>query len=150
MTKKPDYLKRYADRYRLTRREDGIWYILTRYPDRGGMTYDVYDYTDTHLAACLPPQAGRNLLKQYPDVFTVHQDAADALVLLFEEERLHELADVLRLRRKKRVSRAERQRLAALSREHSGKGLRRLSEMRGGLSKDEQTALETPITGKGG
>ena len=104
MTKRPDYLKRYSDRYRLIRREDGIHYILTRHPDRGGMTYDVYDYSDTHLAACLPPRAGSNLLKQYPDTFTVHQDAADALVLLFEEERLHDLADVLRLKRRRRLS----------------------------------------------
>ena len=149
MTKIPDYLRRYADRYRLTRREDGIRYILTRFPDRNGVTYDVYDYSDTHLAACLPPQAGRHLLKQFPGVFTVHQDAGDGIVLLFEEGRLHELAEALRLRRKKQISKAERQRLAALSHEHSAKGLRRLSELKRALSEDEQTAPEPAISAKG-
>ena len=113
MTKKPDYLKRYADRYRLTRREVGIHYILTRYPDRGGMTFDVYDYSDDLLAACLPPRTACRLLQEHPGVFTVHQDASDGTVLLFEETRLHELADVLNLRRRRKLSPEHKAKLMA-------------------------------------
>ena len=65
MLKPTDRLRKYRDLYRLTRREDGIWYLLTRYPDDGhGMTFDVYEFSDTHQAACLPPQTGASLLKR--------------------------------------------------------------------------------------
>ena len=52
-------------------------------------------------------------------MFKVHQDADDATVLLFEESKLDELADALKLRRKRRVSEAELRRLAKMSAEHS-------------------------------
>lgn len=109
MRKRPDYLKLYADRYRLTRREDGIWHILTRHSDFQGTTYDVYDHSDELLAACLPPRAAKHLLNQRPGTFTVHQDADDGMVLLFEEARLDELADALRARRRKRLTIEQRQ-----------------------------------------
>ena len=114
MLKPTDRLRKYRDLYRLTRREDGIWYLLTRYPDDGhGMTFDVYEFSDTHQAACLPPQTGASLLKRFPEVFTLHQDAEDAKVLLFPEEGLHDLADVLGLRRKRKLSDGHRQKLVA-------------------------------------
>ena len=114
MTKRPNHLKRYADRYRVTRREDGVWYILTRYPDHKlGMTYDVYDYDDTRLAACLPPGAARSLLKRFPEAFTEHQKGLDGTVLLFEENKLHDLADVLKLRRRRRLSEEHKAKLMA-------------------------------------
>ena len=103
-TKSDDHLTRYRDRYRAAKREDGISYLLTRYPDRDGMSFDVHDHSDTHLAACLPSKAGRRLLREYPDIFTLHQDAEDGVVMLFEEGRLHDLADALRLRRRRRLS----------------------------------------------
>ena len=110
MTKPPNYLRRYKDLYRLVRREDGITYILTRHPDHEwGMTYDVYDYSDTLLAACLPPKAGHALLKRFPGTFTAHQSAGDGIVLLFEESRLHELADALKIRRRRRLSEKQKQ-----------------------------------------
>jgi hypothetical protein len=140
MQKRPDYLKRYADRYRLVRREDGVWYILTLRPDAEGMTYDVYGHSDEMLAACLPPRAANHLLKRYPGTFTAHQDADDAMVLLFKESLLDELADGLKLRRKKQISEDERQRLAELSGEHSEAGLVKLAERRRHLSESRQTA----------
>ena len=104
MKKPPDYLKRYAGTYRLYQGEHGIWNLLKRHKERDGIRYDVYDYSDTHLAACLPPRTGLNLLERLPDVFTLHQDADDAIVLLFAEEHLHDLADVLKLRKRRRLS----------------------------------------------
>ena len=114
------------------KREDGISYLLTRYPDRDGMSYDVYDHSDTHLAACLPPQAGRKLLRAHPETFTLHQDAEDAVVLLFEEARLDALAGLLNLRRKRRISETERQRLRTIG------GATRFSEDPG--TQSDQTA----------
>ena len=108
MCKAQNHLRRYADRYRLERYEDGLHYIQTLHRPRDGMTFDVYDFNDTHLAACLPPQAGRNLLKTHPSDFTLRQDAEDGVVLLLPEDRLHDLADALRLRKRRRLSEKQR------------------------------------------
>ena len=131
MTKAPDYLRRYRDSYRLVKRGDGVWYILTKHRDRdGGTTFDIYDYSDTHLAACLPVRVGLRLLREHPEAFTLHQRAEDAVVLLFEEARLGDLADVLRVKQRRRMSDAERERLRAWGREHAQEGLRRIAEAR--------------------
>ena len=112
MIKPDDYLKRYGDIYRVAKSEDGIWQIETTHKARQGLTFDVYVYSDTHLAVLLPPMAAKHLLKRRPGVFTVHQDADDGVVLLFAEEVLPELADALKLRRKRRLSEMHRQKLA--------------------------------------
>jgi hypothetical protein len=120
VNKPDDYLRReYGDRFRVRKGEDGIWNLQTRHKPKDGTLFEVYDYSDTHLAACLPTQAAKHLLRQYPETFTVHQDADDGVVLLFEEGRLRELADALKLRRKKQISEDERRRLAEMSIEHS-------------------------------
>ena len=61
----PDYLRRTYPLYRTKRYEDGIWYIQTRFkpPEFGSLTYDVYVYSDTHLAACVPPLTGTSPLE---------------------------------------------------------------------------------------
>ena len=137
-TKSDDHLTRYRDTYRTVKREDGISCLLTRYRDRDGMSYDVYDHNDTHLAACLPPQAGRKLLRAHPGTFALHQDAEDAVVLLFEETRLDDLADLLNLRRKRRISETERQRLRTIG------GATRFSEDHG--TQGDQTAQISTIS----
>ena len=107
-----DYLKRTYPQYRMKRYEDGVYYIQTRFrPDDWGMTYDVYVFSDSHLAACVPPRTGRSLLKRFPQIFTLYQDAIDGVVLLFEEKDLQEMAEPLKLRRKREVSEIERRRL---------------------------------------
>ncbi len=121
-----------------------FWNIWTTHRDRGGLAYDVYLYSNTRLAACVPPRTGASLLKRFPDAFTLHQDAEDAKVLLFEEERLHGLADVLRLRRKRKVSEQERHRLAEMGRQHSQEGLRKLAELRSASVR----ATKRPETGR--
>ena len=108
MDKTSNRLKRCAGRYRLGKGEDGIRHIETRFKSRDGMDYNVYDYSDTYLAACLPPGAGSSLMKRYPRKFALHQDAYDAKVLLFLEEDLDELAGVLKLRCRKRLSEENR------------------------------------------
>ena len=110
MKKPKDYLLRqYGDKYRAAKGEDGIWNLETRHKPRHGTTYEVYDYSDTHLAACLPPQTARSLLKRFPGVFALVQDADDAGVLVFEEGLLDELADALQLRRRPRLSQKQKQ-----------------------------------------
>ena len=99
MTKPDDYLKRYAKQFKVSRAEDRVWQIGTNHRARDGMTYDVYPFSDTHLAAMLPPLAAKHLLKVRPGVFTIHHDVADAKVLLFEEDMLEELADDLKLKK---------------------------------------------------
>jgi hypothetical protein len=140
MVKPDDYLKRYRDRYRILRGEDGIWCLKTRRLPRGGTEFEVYVYSDTHLAACLPPKAARSLVGRYSDAFIVHQDADDAMVLLFEESRLDELAEALRLRTRRQVSDNERRRLAEMSGKHSEAGLAKLAERRWHLSESGQSA----------
>ncbi len=119
MTKSADHLKRYADKYKVTKAADGIWQIQTTHAPKNGLAFDVYDYSDTLLAVLLPPVAAKYLLKRRPGVFTVHQDAGDGTVLLFDEKLLHDLAEDLKLRKKRHVTDAERMRLAEMSRRHS-------------------------------
>ena len=120
MTKADNYLKQtYGKRYRVRKGEDGIWNLTTRHRPKDGTEFEVYDHSDTHLAACLPPQAARGLLRRFPDAFTLVQDASDAGVVAFEESRLDELADALKLRRRKQVSEKERERLRQMGRKHS-------------------------------
>jgi len=54
-------------------------------------------------------------MRKYGETFTIHQDAEDATVLLFEETRLHEMADVLRLRRRRKLSESHRKTLVESS-----------------------------------
>jgi hypothetical protein len=119
LQKSDDYLIRYAHRFRVEKSEDGILQIRTTHRSRDGMTFDIYSHSETHLAAMLPPQTGRNLIRRHPDTFIVQQDAVDAIVLLFPEDMLDNLAADLRLRRKRQTSEEERQRLAEMSRRFS-------------------------------
>ena len=100
MTKSADHLKRYADKYKVTKAADGIWQIQTTHAPKNGLAFDVYDYSDTLLAVLLPPVAAKYLLKRRPGLFTIHQDAGDGTVLLFDEKLLHDLAEDLKLRKK--------------------------------------------------
>ena len=105
-----DYLKKYGDRYWTCRGEDGIWNLTTRIPPRDGLAFDVYAFGDGVLAALLPPQT--KLVKDFPGVFEIHQDATDGKVLLFPESELDRLADRLKLRRRRRLSEEAREKAA--------------------------------------
>jgi hypothetical protein len=94
MENRNDFTDRYGPRYVVETYDDGITYLQTHHPDRNGITYDVYRYSCTHLAACLPPKAAIHCRKKHPEHFTIHQNAQDAIVLCFEESMLHELAGI--------------------------------------------------------
>jgi len=100
MTMHPEYLKKYGKLYRTTRADDGIWSIRTRHKTREGIEGDVVVYDSTRLCAFLPPQAGRRLVKDMPEIFSMSQEGEDAVVVLFPEDRLEEVADRLRVRRR--------------------------------------------------
>lgn len=128
-----DDLKRYASTYRPFRADDGTWELATRFPTSdAGLIYTVYRYSDTHLAALIPPKAGHSLARRFPRLFTVHQIAIDGVVLLFAEGSLDQVADGLKIRRRRQTSDAERARLAGLSAEHSEDGLRAIAEGKAG------------------
>jgi len=110
-----DYLKCYADLYRVTKSADGVWCIATNHNSRGRLTFDICVHSDGLLAACLPPKGARSLIRRYGETFTIHQDAEDAMVLLFEESLLHELADVLKLRRRRKLSESHKEKLVESS-----------------------------------
>ena len=119
MNKPKDYLrKQYSDRYIVRRDACGDYNIQTRFkphPEYGTM-YDVYLFDDERLAACVPPRTGRRIAGDFPDIVEVYGEGIDCVVLLFSERELDALADRLRLRRRKRVSEKERQRLAEIGR----------------------------------
>ena len=113
---KPDnYLKCYAGLYRVTKAADGVWCIATNHHNRDRLTFDVCVHSDGLLAACLPPKGARSLIRRYGETFTIHQDAEDATVLLFEGSLLHELADALKLRRRRKLSESHRKTLVESS-----------------------------------
>ena len=104
MGRKKDHIRKYVTQYRVVKRGDGNLYIQTLYPDRDGMTFDIYQHSDTHLAACLPPRAAGALMKCYPEMLRVHQIADDAIVLIFQDFELDLLAEPLKLRKRRKIS----------------------------------------------
>ena len=84
----------YRTQFKVEVYEDGVAYIQTRIKPRDGTTFDVYQYSNTHLAACLPVRLACKLLDTHSTAFRVHQSAEDCTVLLFAESRLEEVADV--------------------------------------------------------
>ena len=104
MTKPIDYLRTYASKFFVTRLEDRTVEIRTKFsiPDTRRDWCSVYLFSDTHLGVILPTRVAYRLRREMPDTFTVHQDADDGVALLFPEDRLHDLADVLKLRRRRR------------------------------------------------
>ena len=138
MTKLDGYLRRYKGHYKVTRADDGVWQIETKHKPRNSLTFDIYVYDDAHLAAMLPPRAAKHLLRSTPGLCEVHQDGADAVVLIFREERLDELSDDLRIRRRRKVSDTERERLAEMSRRFSP--LREAPGRKQSISGSEKTA----------
>lgn len=117
MVKPKDYLKKYADRYRTLKDECEDVNILTRFPDHPeGIRYDIYLYSDTHLAALIPPRAAAHILKKFPNTELV-QDASDGRVVIFPEEQLYQMADALKLRRKRRLSTKQIEKLVEAGRQ---------------------------------
>lgn len=105
----PHYLKwKYSDRYRVYRGEDGIWNLCTRFKPKNGLVFDVYVYGKGRLAALLPAQAGGSLMREFPDSFTLHQDADDGKVLLFKESDLGKFAERLKLKKRRRLTEDQR------------------------------------------
>ena len=128
--KKPiDYLKLYGDRFYLTRLEDRTVEIRTKFKvaDTRRDWCSVYLFSDTHLGVILPRRVGYRLQREMPDTFKVHQDADDGVAMLFEESRLQDLTDTLKLRRRRRPMTPEQEEHLSGVRQE---GLRRLSEMR--------------------
>ena len=140
MNKPDDYLRlRYGDRYRAVKGEDGIWNLATRHKPSHGTLFEVFDFSDEELAACLPPQTARSLMRRFPDTFRLVQDSDDAGVLVFEESGLDELADALKLRRRRRLSEEERRKKTETLRPYQF----------GPASKSSKTAPESTITRPG-
>lgn len=104
-----------TDLFRSARNEDRTLCLGTRYRGKDGLDFGVQVHSQEDLSICLPRKAAMSLLRRYPDAFRISQDADDGVVLLFERTRLVELADVLRLKRKRRVSASERSRLMGLT-----------------------------------
>ena len=105
MTKPIDYLRTYASKFFVTRLEDRTVEIRTKFsiPDTRRDWCSVYLFSDTHLGVILPRRVGHRLAREMPDIFTIHQDAEDGVALLFQEDRLDDLVDVLKLRRRRRA-----------------------------------------------
>jgi hypothetical protein len=78
----------------------------------------VYPWDGTRLAANTSKAGGTaKRLKALPWV-EVYTDGSDGVTVLFPVDRLDEVADLLLLRRRRRVSEQERERLAELSKQH--------------------------------
>ncbi len=104
MTKPIDYLRTYASKYFVVRLEDRTVEIRTKWriPETGRDWCSVYLFSDTHLGVVLPRRVGYRLQRELPDTFSLHQDADDGVTLLFSEDKLHDLADTLKLRRRRK------------------------------------------------
>ena len=103
-----DYLRKYADRYRLAKGADGIWNIRSSHKTGDGVECDVFQHSATHLGALLPPVKARKVVREHPETFTLHQLGEDAGIVLFAEAALPEVAEMLHLRRRTQLSAEEK------------------------------------------
>ena len=120
------FKRRYERRYRLGKdlSEDGtvIGYHIrtTHYPERkaenGEFPYSVWDYDDGMLAALMPGRTARAIVRKYPFV-RLHEESQDGHVLLFPADRIKELENVLKLRRKRKLSSEHREKLVSAGRD---------------------------------
>ena len=106
MNKHKNYLAKYRDDpYRFIVRKDecGDYNIQLRTkPSLVFRTvYDIYLYSDNHLAAVVPPLNGKYLVKDFP-FLKVYGEGDDGTILLFPEENLNDREFVRRLRIKRR------------------------------------------------
>ena len=110
---KVTYEESYAAAYGPNATRDDPWYQIIP-----GARGHVYPHSAAMLAATTNtsgPTARRLMALPFVQVYT---DGSDGVTVLFPPERLDEVADLLRLRRRRRVSDQERQRLAALGRQY--------------------------------
>jgi hypothetical protein len=70
--------------------------------------YQVYEFGPGILRAIMPLKKSKNLDNQF-SFLTVLQKADDCWLLTFPEERLDEVADAMKLRRRRRLSSTERE-----------------------------------------
>lgn len=103
-TRPDDDLKKYAHLYFVTRGEDRMVEIRTKYriSDTPKNWCTVYAFSDSHLAILLPNVKAGKLLRELPETFREQQKGIDGTVLVFEESHLPELADTLKLRRRRK------------------------------------------------
>lgn len=72
--------------------------------------YQVHEFGPGKLAAIMPPQKSRNLLKQF-HFLKVHLEADDCYILLFDEDKLDMVASAMHLRKKRKLSEQHRQKV---------------------------------------
>lgn len=116
-----NFKNRYGGRYRLgvDKAEDGStlgYYIRTKFkperkPEDGEFPYSVWAYSDTCLAALVPSRTGKVICQDYKYV-TQHLLSDEGMVVLFPADKLAELADALKLRRRRKLSPEQRRRTA--------------------------------------
>ena len=114
-----DPVRLHSYRYRMGKNEDGTLRLFTAYRCREGLVYDVCAHSAEELSACVPPKAGKRLLRKHPVDFKVSQMASDAMVLVFDRRNLGKLAGSLRLRKRRRASTGERARLCRMTMKYS-------------------------------
>jgi len=74
--------------------------------------FKVYSYADGVLCAVMPRVKGRNILNNFLFV-KLHLEADDCFLLLFDEDRLDEVAADMKLYRRRRISEAVREKAVA-------------------------------------
>ncbi len=128
------YEESYAAAYGSKAIRDDAWMQIIP-----GARGHVYPHSEAMLAATTDTSGlMARRLKALPFV-QVYTDGSDGVTVLFPPERFEEVADLLRLRRRRRVSDQERQRLAALGRQYG------FLPRKAGLQSDSE-ALESTQT----
>jgi len=107
------YLKKYSSIYH-TRRipqdliaTDQETIIILKYKSPSGIEpyfYHIWHFKDDLLIATMPVRAAKIILKEYRRHFSIHRDSEDCIDLLFNESLLEEFADLLNVRKRKRIS----------------------------------------------
>jgi hypothetical protein len=97
--KPSDYLKRYADRYKVKRDECGDYNIQTRMRSRRApdLPLNIWVYNDALLACWVPDMGKARRLQAKYSCVTIEGDCDEVVEIRFPEEDLHLLAKVLKV-----------------------------------------------------
>lgn len=82
-----------------------------------GQKFQVYQFGPGTLAAIMPVQKSRNLIQEFT-FLEVHTEADDCTILLFDETDLHKVADSMKLRKRRSLSKQHKQALLQSSEQH--------------------------------
>jgi len=95
-----NYVRQFSKTYKVQRGEDDIWEIPCKHGD-----IEPYSLTELCCYQSFPNRIGINRLKEkLPEYCTVTQDASSEIVFKFPNDKLTEIADIVKAKKRRHLS----------------------------------------------